>query len=91
MKRVKFYVVRIRNGQEVERYEVGNALQDDEGYISSRRYDEFKRELFKIKSAHYNKTQTTWDDFYLTNEKNERDTFGGYRAYGYLVKGVKFE
>ena len=89
MKRVKFFVIRVRNGQEAERYEVGNAMQDEHGCISARRYDEFKRLLFKIKTAHINKTQSTKDNFYLTNENNERDTFGGYPAYGFL-NTVKF-
>lgn len=91
MKKVKFYAVQTLKGTEIERFELGAAMQDEYGRISARRYDEFKRAMFKLQSEANRFSGTKNYTFYITNENNEKDTFGGYPAYGFLDYGVKFE
>lgn len=92
MKKVKFYVVISRKGKEVNRIHVGNAMQDERGFISCRTYDKFKRLANHFVMIERNKTNFTKTfDFDITNEFDEIDTFGGYPAYGFLPIGVQFK
>lgn len=92
MKKVKFYVVVLRKGKEVNRYFVGNAMQDEKGLISCRTYDKFKRLAAHFVMIERNKTNFTKSfHFKITNEFDDVDTFGGYPAYGFLPLGVQFK
>lgn len=92
MKKVKFYVVKLLKGLEIDRTELGTALQDERGIISSRTYDHFKRLALKLQHEwNTNRPGNKHYDFKITNEFDEVDTFGGYPAYGFLPLGVQFK
>lgn len=85
MKIVKFYAVKIKNGKEVDRVEVGTARVDpDNVRISAEKYDGFKRTARKLLQA--NKGEYVR----LVTEDGKTDTFGGYPASGFLG-AVKFD
>lgn len=85
MKIVKFYAVKIKNGKEVDRVEVGTARVDPENVrISAEKYDGFKRAARKL--IHANKGEYVR----LVTEDGKIDTFGGYPASGFLG-AVKFD
>ena len=85
MKIIKFYAVKIKNGKEVDRVEVGTARVDPENVrISAEKYDGFKRTARKLLQA--NKGEYVR----LVTEDGKIDTFGGYPASGFLG-AVKFD
>lgn len=85
MKIIKFYAVKIKNGKEVDRVEVGTARVDPENVrISAEKYDGFKRAARKL--IHANKGEYVR----LVTEDGKIDTFGGYPASGFLG-AVKFD
>ena len=79
MKIIKFYAVKIKNGKEVDRVEVGTARVDPENVrISAEKYDGFKRAARNLLQA--NKGEYVR----LVTEDGKVDTFGGYPASGFL-------
>ena len=77
----KFYAVKIVNGNEVDRKEIGTARMNYDRTISARKYNELKLNLFKAYKIRSGETvvMITDDDF--------KDSFGGYPATGF----VRFE
>lgn len=85
MKIVKFYAVKIKNGKEVDRAEVGTARVDPENVrMSAEKYDGFKRTARKLLQANRGEYVR------LVTEDGKIDTFGGYPASGFLG-AVKFD
>ena len=85
MKIVKFYAVKIKNGKEVDRVEIGTARVDPENVlISAEKYDTLKRTSRKLLSA------GKGEYIILVTEDGKSDTFGGYPAVGFL-RTVKFD
>lgn len=86
MKIVKFYAVKIKNGKEVDRVEIGTGRVDPENVlISAEKYDTLKRTSRKLLSA-----AGKGEYISLVTEDGKFDTFGGYPASGFL-RVVKFD
>ncbi len=81
MKATKIYAERIKNGNVVERKEIGKAVFD-ENKISERKYNELKRNLLKECP-----TRNKGEYIRMATEDGRKDTFGGYPAYS----NVRFE
>ena len=77
----KIYAVKIANGKEVDRKEIGTARFYAGNTISAQKYNELKRWLFKAYNIKSGETVV------MMTGDNLRDSFGGYPAVGY----VRFE
>lgn len=74
----KIYAVKIANGKEVARKEIGAARIYDDNTISARKYNELKRSLFKAYNIKNGVTVV------MVTEDGLRDSFGGFPATGYV-------
>ena len=77
----KIYAVKIANGKEIDRKEIGTARFYAGNTISARKYNELKMKLFKAYNIKSGETVA------LVTADGLRDSFGGYPAVNY----VRFE
>ena len=75
------YAVKIVNGKEVDRKEIGTARMCSDRTISARKYNELKLRLFKAYKLRSGETVI------MITDDGFQDSFGGYPAVNY----VKFE
>lgn len=73
-------------GTELKSVEICTAILDENNAVSARKYDEIKRQLWKLEG------KTTPKNFHwqIRTAEGLRDTFGGYPATGFL-RSVHFE
>lgn len=77
----KIYAVKIVNGKEIDRKEIGTARMNYDRTISARKYNELKLRLFKAHKLRSGETVV------MITDDGFKDSFGGYPAVNY----VKFE
>ena len=77
----KIFAVKIANGKEVDRKEIGTARMYSDRTISARKYNELKLILFKAYKIRSGETVI------MITDDGFQDSFGGYPAVNY----VKFE